>query len=150
MRYLTIMKKIGLLSFLPLLLLCSCKSNSNSNTSNSSYSSPIYQNYLNKEYELRGFICRFYEDKMSYFDDYSRYPCFYEKSKFQKNVAKNDDYPDVTIESNKEYVFVFVQGIDKDHSAMYKFLGVFSNDNTFVTISTSNYQLSVKDVFTAK
>ena len=144
------MKKLGLLSFVPLVLLCSC--------GNSDSSDALCRDYLDKEYVCTGgflytgYVFRFYEDKVNFIYEHTRFPCFYEKDKLDKDLTKKDEINDISIKGGNEYVFVYAQGINSNYPSRYDLLGLFSNQNTFITVEYPNFspELSISGVFVAK
>ena len=127
------MKKLLPLLFVPMMLLTSCGDQ------------PIYKNYLNKDYLCRGFVCRFYEETMVYVDEATRHPCKYEKQKLQDRYDTSS-YEWVTLDYNKEYVYVYVQGWKGDTTMNYKACGFFYDNNSFVGLY---YGTTISDIFVA-
>lgn len=132
------MKKLFVLSFLPLLLLTSCGKDSQ------------YQKYFNKTYTHSGSgnIIIFHKEYVTYSDMNSRYLCMYDTQKLY-NVSGASDYTSdaaqLEINHDKEYDQVFIQETD----SRYTLLGFFYDVETFVVVS-GNYSKSVSSIYSTK
>ena len=133
------MKKLFVLSFLPLLLLASCGKDSQ------------YQKYFSKTYTHKGSgnIIIFHEEYVTYSDMNSRCLCMYDTQKLY-NVSSASDYTSevaqLEINYEKEYDQVFIQGAD----SRYTLLGFFYDIETFVTVTDNYYLKSLSAVYSTK
>lgn len=118
-------KALFIACFFSSILLSACSNSSSSN----------FGRFFNKKYFEQGSneYYEFHETFYGYSSSDYRYSCVYQSTKLMYDY-KHDDFPTLQFDTNKNYVYVFAQGLNSTYPTRYEVFGLFYNNNTFVRV----------------